>query len=100
MAYIPTGEKVADMVRQAMRDRAPGLYRELKRSGALEEAIEERVRMFDEAISLAMNQTLTAVSRPVPPHMAEEQNQDAEARLRAMTEAALALALEFPREYD
>jgi hypothetical protein len=32
--------------------------------------------------------------------MAEEQNQDAEARLRAMTEAALALALEFPREYD
>jgi hypothetical protein len=45
---MPPQTKLEAMIRQAMMDKAPSMYRELKKSGKLQEVIQTRVDQADE----------------------------------------------------
>lgn len=89
--------KLITMIEEAMKAKAPRMYRELKASGALEEELEDRA-------NLALEIQEEAESRPLT-HLVKNPKKDpleqiAEAR-KATSQAweqALAVALEFPEE--
>lgn len=96
MALIPTSQQVDQIVRQAMRERAPAMYYELQAAGALEEAVAERVREYDAQTIEAMDRALDLISSAHDPSKIEDAIKTADANLRAATEMSLSQALEFP----
>jgi len=51
MAAVPTLGQVHEMVMQAMRNRAPTMYRELLVNGEFERTVQERLELFDQIVS-------------------------------------------------
>lgn len=96
MAAVPTERQVQQMVRQAMRDRAPSMYAELSASGELERVVQGRVEMFDEIFyGISAGAATKALSSDL---LLEERVQRLEQADRGAVEQALAVALEFPLE--
>ncbi|MCC6197763.1 MAG: hypothetical protein IT518_25210 [Burkholderiales bacterium] len=100
MALIPSNEQVAQMIRQAMLDRAPSMYASLAAANQLDAAVQSRVEMFDEATSSAYSQAITDTMPLKDSSDPDERWMTADRQIRAATESALAMVLEFPPEDD
>ena len=96
MAYTPTQKQVQDMVNQAMKDRAPLMYAELKANGQLAKVLQDRASQFQEQVFRADDQSCDRVNRSDLGF--EEKVQEREADHRRAVEAALAQATEFEDE--
>lgn len=93
MALIPTPYRVEQMIRQAMQDKAPQMYATLSASNALDAEVEDRLATFESQMSDAMND---ALNKSMLNPDAEEAILEIDRDLRAATENALAIVLEFP----
>jgi hypothetical protein len=94
---MPPQKAVESMIREAMMDKAPSLYRQLKKSGKLRKVILGRVKLADE-----MYNPMAASS---PARMSDEK--DYLKRLQMITELenrhlreVLETAMDFPIEED
>src|SRR5689334_11928359 len=94
MAAVPTEPQVREMIVEAMRDRAPGMYRELTASGEFGHVVQARVDLFDEIFATISSEATTKVLGLHLPF--EEGVAMLEAADRLALEQALAAALEFP----
>lgn len=100
MAYIPSPPQVAKMVRQAMKDRAPAMFNQLRAEGKLTQVVDECVRQFEEIVDAQMNE---ATSLHLDQKRAEMVGHEAtvaalnQAQASAV-EQALATILEFPAD--
>lgn len=97
---LPMDETLLDMIDQAMKDKAPQIYRRLKVSGDLQVEIERRARGARESYLAALEiqskgDVLAAQNLPPLEQVAERTM----AR-RAAAETALAAATEFPSESE
>jgi hypothetical protein len=95
MAAVPTERQVREMVTQAMRDRAPTMYRALVASGELDRVAKEQADLFGQIFSEISSKVNTKALRSNLPF--EEHLQVLEQGDR-MAAKALAVALEFPTE--
>ena len=96
MALILSNSRVDEIVRQAMRERAPAMYYELQAAGELEAVVADRVREYDEQMDEEMNRALDLISSTHDPSKIEDAIKTADANLRAASDLALSQALEFP----
>jgi len=55
MPALPCRPGLEQMITQAMKDRAPQLYRELNRSGALAGAVQQRANVAEEVYEIEMS---------------------------------------------
>jgi hypothetical protein len=88
----PTTPQLRAMIKQAMQDRAPKMYQRLLAADRLEQEIDDRVSMFEDAEELA----LKALDSPSAPTIEAGLMDKAE----IAQEQALAIALKFPTETD
>lgn len=66
---LPSSAKLEKMIEIAMKDRAPAMYRELKKSGELQKVLTDRAEMAEDSYTMAMSQVRTSAlsaSRNLP----------------------------------
>ncbi len=95
MAYVPSPQQVERMIRQAMQENAPEMFASLSQAGKLDQAIQQRVQMFEEMTNEATSRAILPRAKASAPGTPEERARDADQEIRLAVEVALALATEF-----
>jgi hypothetical protein len=97
----PTTQQLRAMIKQAMQDRAPKMYRRLRAGGLLEQEVDDRAELWHEAHELAIGR----VGSPYQKALGMDGGLDEKVAALTMAaaaarEQAFAVALEFPNEED
>lgn len=95
MAYVPSPQQVERMIRQAMQENAPEMFASLSQAGKLDQAIQQRVQMFEEMTNEATSRAIMSRAMESALGTPEEKVRNADQEIRLAVEVALALATEF-----